>query len=66
MNISCLYIIKMIIKVFKISTKEMCTMKNKASLCEFIKEEIGITPDNTLTISELLKFLPRKNYYHVK
>ena len=56
----------MVIKVFKISTKEMWTMKNKDALCEFIEQETGIRPDSKLTIFKLMQCLPRENYYRVK
>ena len=56
----------MVIKIFKISTKEMWTIKNKASLCCFIKQETGIVPDNKLTIFKLMKYLPVENYCRVK
>jgi hypothetical protein len=56
----------MVIKIFKISTKEMWTMSNKEALRDFIKQEIGIKPDSKLTIVRLIQYLPRENYYHVK
>ena len=56
----------MVIKIFKISTKEMWTMKNKESLCEFIANEVGKRPDEKLTIFNLVKLLPKENYYRVK
>ena len=56
----------MIIKIFKISTKEMWIMRNKAALCEFINQEIGAIPYDKLTIDKLIKYLPKENYYRVK
>lgn len=56
----------MVIKIFKISTKEMWTIPNKEALCNFIKQETGLNPDNKLTIFTLIKYLPRENYYRVK
>lgn len=56
----------MVIKIFKISTKEMWTIRNKESLCEFIYQETGIEPDRKLTVFNLVKCLPRENYYRVK
>lgn len=56
----------MIIKIFKISTKEMWTIPGKEKLCEFIGQETGKCPDKKLTIFELIKCLPRENYYRVK
>lgn len=56
----------MIIKIFKIPTKEMWTIKNKEALCNFIYQEVGIRPDSKLTIFKLIQYLPRENYYRVK
>ena len=56
----------MVIKIFKISTKEMFTMKNKKALCDFINQETGVTPDNKMTIFKLIQYLPRENYHRVK
>jgi hypothetical protein len=58
--------VAMVIKIFKISTKEMWTIRNKESLCEFIYQETGIEPDRKLTVFNLVKCLPRENYYRVK
>ena len=56
----------MVIKIFKISTKQMWTIGNKASLCEFIYQETGKRPDDKLTIFKLVQYLPKENYYRVK
>lgn len=56
----------MIIKIFKVSTKEMWTIKNKEALCDFIVRETGRRPDNKLTIFKLIQYLPKENYYRVK
>lgn len=56
----------MVIKIFKISTKEMWTMKNKETLCDFITQEVGIKPDGKLTIFKLIQYLPKENYCRVK
>ena len=56
----------MIIKIFKISTKEMWTINNKDALCNFIKTETGIEPDNKLTIFRLMQYLPKENYHRMK
>ena len=56
----------MVIKIFKISTKEMWTINNKESLCNFIYKETGKLPDNKLTIFKLIQCLPRENYYRVR
>lgn len=56
----------MVIKIFKISTKEMWTIRNKMSLCDFIYQETGAKPDCSLTIYKLVQYLPREDYYRVK
>ena len=56
----------MVIKIFKITTKEMWTIGNKEALCDFIYKETGTKPDNKLTIFKLMQLLPRNNYYRVK
>lgn len=56
----------MVIKIFKISTKEMWSIRNKTALCNFILQETGINPDNKLTIFKLIQYLPKENYYRVK
>lgn len=56
----------MIIKIFKISTKEMWTIRNKAALCDFITQETGVRPDSKLTIFKLMQYLPKHNYYRAK
>ena len=56
----------MIIKSFKISTKEMWTIPNKQELCRFIQTETGIAPSQNLTIFKLMEYLPKSTYYRVK
>ena len=56
----------MVIKIFKISTKEMWTIRNKDGLCEFINQETGEIPDDKLTIFQLMQYLPKQNYHRVK
>ena len=56
----------MVIKIFKITTKEMWTIKNKDALCDFIHKETGTKPDSKLTIFKLMQYLPRQDYYRVK
>lgn len=56
----------MVIKIFKISTKEMWTIKNKEALCNFILQETGTKPDSKLTIFKLMQYLPKQNYYRAK
>ena len=56
----------MVIKIFKISTKEMWTIRNKDGLCEFIRQETGNTLDSKLTIFQLMQYLPKQNYHRVR
>ena len=56
----------MVIKIFKISTKEMWTIGNKEALCDFICQETGKRPDNKLTIFKIVQYLPKEDYYRVK
>lgn len=56
----------MIIKIFKISTKEMWTIPNKQELCRFIQTETRVAPNQNLTIFKLIEYLPKSNYYRVK
>lgn len=53
-------------KIFKISTKEMWTIGNKAALCDFIHKETGTRPDSKLAIFNLMQYLPRDKYYRVR
>lgn len=56
----------MVIKIFKVSTKEMWTLPNKDALCDFITQETGIKPDGRLTAFKLMQYLPKENYCRVK
>lgn len=56
----------MIVKIFKISTKEMWTMYNKRGLIAFVKQETGFTISDKMTIKQIVKYLPVENYYRVK
>ena len=56
---------QMITKIFKISTKEMFTFKNKSELIVFVYEVTGSVPANA-TINDLTKMLPKKDYCRVK
>lgn len=56
----------MIIKIFKISTAEMWTLKNKERLIAFVERERDIVVPHTLSITQLIKYLPVENYYRVK
>lgn len=56
----------MVIKIFKISTKEMWTLRNKDRLCEFISQETGQELDTNMTVFQLMQYLPKQNYHRVK
>ena len=56
----------MIIKIFKISTKEMYTFKNKFCFRQFITTETNKYPSNNLPINILAKYLPVEDYYRVR
>lgn len=56
----------MVIKIFKISTKEMWTIHNKDGLCKFIQQETGKAPDKKLTVFKLIQYLPKENYHRVR
>ena len=51
----------MIIKIFKISTKEMFTFKNKTELMFFVYQVTGRSAPNA-TIADLIKILPKNDY----
>ena len=56
----------MIIKIFKIDTLQMCTIRHKKALIKFIKDELGIYLSSEMTIDQLIKYLPVEQYYRVR
>ena len=56
----------MIIKIFKISTLEMWTLRNKRALIDFIWQETDTVASNKLTIKQLVDYLPIDDYCVVK
>ena len=56
----------MIIKIFKISTKEMYTFKNKIWLHKFIQSEVSKNPSLKLPIDKMVKYLPVEDYYRAR
>jgi hypothetical protein len=56
----------MIIKVFKVSTAEMWTLKDKKRLIAFIERETGTFVSDKLTIDQLIRYLPVEDYCRVK
>lgn len=57
---------EMIIKIFKLDTLEMCTIRHKIALIQFIKDELGLYLSSDMTINQLMKFLPVEQYYRVR
>lgn len=56
----------MIIKIFKISTMEMWTVRNKKELIKLIVQEIGTNVSDTLSVNQLLKYFPIDDYCKIK
>lgn len=56
----------MIIKIFKISTKEMYTFKNKFELYSFVMATTNRYPSYQLPIDRLVEYLPVEDYYRVR
>ena len=56
----------MIIKVFKITTMEMWTLRHKKGLMEFIEQEVDVILPSSFTINDMIKYLPKENYCRVK
>lgn len=56
----------MITKIFKVSTAEMWTLRNKQRLILFVERETGSLVSNKLTIDQLIKYLPVEDYCRVK
>lgn len=55
----------MIIKIFKISTKELFTFKNKRDFYVFVKEVTNRFPSYSASIDKLTQYLPVEDYYRV-
>lgn len=56
----------MIIKIFKVSTKELYTFKNKFEFYTFIKEVTNRFPSYNKPIDELMQYLPVEDYCRVR
>jgi hypothetical protein len=56
----------MVIKIFKISTMELWTLKNKDALVDFIEQETDMIVSKTFTIKQLIEYLPIENYHYIK
>lgn len=55
----------MIIKIFKVSTKELYTFRNKSEFRSFVKEHTNFYIDHSATIDQLVKCLPVEDYCRV-
>jgi hypothetical protein len=55
----------MIIKIFKISTKEMYTFKNKIELFNFVQEVAHTQALYNRTITQIIEYLPAEDYCRV-
>lgn len=55
----------MIIKIFKISTKEMYTFKNKIELFNFVKQVADVRVFYNKTIPQIIDCLPVEEYCRV-
>lgn len=56
----------MIIKIFKISTMEMWTLRGKDTLIDFIEKETNMIVPKKLTIKQLIKYLPVECYHYIE
>lgn len=56
----------MIVRIFKISTMEMWTVRNKKELVKLIEQETHTYVSDRLNIEQLVKYLPMDNYCRVK
>lgn len=56
----------MIIKVFKVSTAEMWTFRNKEVFRKYVISNALCAPKTNATIDELMKYLPVEDYCRVK
>lgn len=56
----------MIIKIFKVSTAEMWTFRNKDAFRKYVVSNIMCAPNQNATINELMKYLPVEDYCRVK
>lgn len=56
----------MIIKIFKVSTAEMWTFRNKEALRKYVVSNVLCAPKDNATINELIQYLPVEDYCRVK
>lgn len=55
----------MIIKIFKVSTKEMYTFRNKTELCNFVRQVVQCPIFYNITIDRIIDYLPREEYCRI-
>lgn len=55
----------MIIKVFRVSTKELFTFKNKYEFFVFVQEVTHRFPSYSTSIDKLMKYLPVEDFCRV-
>jgi hypothetical protein len=55
----------MIIRVFKVSTKEMYKFQNKYELYMFVREVTNRYPSYSNTIDQLIGYLPVEDYCRI-
>lgn len=56
----------MIIKIFKVSTAEMWTFKNKKAFRKYVVSNVLCVPPTNATVNELMRYLPVEDYCRVK
>ena len=56
----------MIIKVFKVSTAEMWTFKDKKAFRKYVVSNILCAPRPDATVDKLMRYLPVEDYCRVK
>lgn len=56
----------MIIKVFKVSTAEMWTFRDKEAFRKYVISNVLCVPKDNATINELMQYLPVEDYCRVK
>lgn len=56
----------MIVKIFRVSTKEMYTFRNKIALFNFIQSVSEEPVFYNRTIAQLITYLPREEFCRIK
>lgn len=55
----------MIIKLFKITTRELWTFSNKEAFRQFVKKETDSFISSNTTIDEMINMLPRREWSRI-